>query len=192
MKKILILAGDFVEDYELMVPYQALESIGFHVDVVCPDKKVGDVIATAVHDFIGFQTYAELRGHNFVITKNFEDVKLTEYAGLFIPGGRSPEYLRLNAKVLDYTRYFFANNLPVAAVCHGIQILTAAKVVTGRTMSCYPAVAPEISLGGGTYKDIAPAEAITEGNLVTSPAWPGHQALLAQFYKLLGVKITIE
>ena len=190
-KKILLLAGDFVEDYELMVPYQALESIGFHVDVVCPDKQVGDTIATAIHDFVGFQTYVELRGHNFIITKLFDDVRLDEYSGLYIAGGRAPEYLRLNKKVLDYTRYFFEQNLPVAAICHGIQILTAAKVITGRTLSCYAAVAPEVDLANGLYKEIAPAEAITDGNLTTSPAWPGHQALLAEFYKLLGVKITI-
>ena len=190
-KKILMLAGDFVEDYELMVPYQALESLGFHVDVVCPDKKTGDTIATAIHDFTDYQTYIELRGHNFVITKNFDDVRLEEYCGLYITGGRAPEYIRLNKKVLDYTRYFFERKLPVAAICHGIQILTAAKVVSGRTLTCYAAVAPEVDLAGGIYKNIAPAEAITDGNLTTSPAWPGHQAILAEFYKLLGVKISI-
>lgn len=190
-KKILMLAGDFVEDYELMVPYQALESLGFHVDVVCPDKKVGDIIATAIHDFTDYQTYIELRGHNFTISKNFDDVKLEEYVGLYITGGRAPEYIRLNQKVLEYTRYFFDKNLPVAAICHGIQVLTAAHVVKGRTLTCYAAVAPEVELAGGTYKNIAPTQAITDGNLTTSPAWPGHQALLSEYYKLLGVTITI-
>ncbi len=190
-KKILMLAGDFVEDYELMVPYQALESLGFHVDVVCPDKKAGDTIATAIHDFTEYQTYIELRGHNFAITKNFDDVRLDEYLGLYITGGRAPEYIRLNKKVLEYTKYFFEKNLPVAAICHGIQVLTAAKVVEGRTLTCYAAVAPEVDLAGGIYKEITPAEAITDGNLTTSPAWPGHQAILAEFYKLLGVNISI-
>lgn len=190
-KKILMLAGDFVEDYEVMVPYQALESIGFHVDVVCPDKKADDVIATAIHDFTDFQTYIELRGHNFVITKDFDKVKLEEYSGLYITGGRAPEYIRLNPKVLEYTRYFFEKNLPVAAICHGIQVLTAANVVKGKTLTCYAAVAPEVTLAGGTYKSIAPAETIVDGNLATSPAWPGHQTLLSAYYKLLGVKIEL-
>lgn len=190
-KKILMLAGDFVEDYEVMVPYQALESIGFHVDVVCPDKKTGDYIATAIHDFTDFQTYIELRGHNFVITKDFDKVNLDEYSGLYITGGRAPEYIRLNKKVLEYTRYFFDKNLPVAAICHGIQILTAANVIKERTLTCYAAVAPEVDLAGGIYKNIPPAEAITDGNLTTSPAWPGHQAILREFYKLLGVQISI-
>lgn len=190
-KKILMLAGDFVEDYEVMVPYQALESLGYHVDVVCPDKKEGDPIATAIHDFTDFQTYIELRGHNFIITKDFDKVKLDEYSGLYITGGRAPEYIRLNARVLDYTRYFFEKNMPVAAICHGIQILTAAKVVKGRKLTCYVAVAPEVDLAGGIYKNLAPSQAIVDGNLVTSPAWPGHQALLKEFYKLLGVTITI-
>jgi len=190
-KRILMLAGDFVEDYEVMVPFQALLSVGFHVDVVCPGKKAGEQIATAIHDFVGFQTYAELRGHNFTLNKSFDAVKLEEYAGLYITGGRAPEYIRLDPKVIEYTRYFFEKNLPVAAVCHGIQILTAANVVKGRTLTCYVAVGPEVTLAGGNYKDVPATEAVTDGNLTTSPAWPGHPAVLREFYKLLGVKIEI-
>lgn len=190
-KKILMFAGDFVEDYELMVPYQALCSMGFDVDVICPGKKVGDLVATAIHDFVGFQTYVELRGHNFAINKDFDTVNLADYAGLYITGGRAPEYIRLEPKVLDYTRYFFENNLPVAAICHGIQILTAANVVKGRTLTCYVAVGPEVTIAGGNYKDIPATDAITDGNLTTSPAWPGHPAILREFYKLLGVKIQL-
>ena len=190
-KRILMLAGDFVEDYELMVPFQALISVGFHVDVVCPGKKAGEQIATAIHDFVGFQTYAELRGHNFTLNKSFDSLKLEEYAGLYITGGRAPEYIRLDPKVIQYTRYFFEKNLPVAAICHGIQVLTAANVVKGKTLTCYVAVGPEVTLAGGTYKDIPATEAITDGNLTTSPAWPGHPAILREFYKLLGVKIEL-
>lgn len=190
-KRILMLAGDFVEDYELMVPYQALSAMGFHVDVVCPGKKAGDTVATAIHDFVGFQTYVELRGHNFALNKSFDKVKLEDYAGLYITGGRAPEYIRLDPRVIQYTQYFFEKNLPVAAICHGIQILTAANVVKGRTLTCYVAVGPEVTLAGGIYKDIPATEAITDGNLTTSPAWPGHPAILREFYKLLGVKIEI-
>lgn len=190
-KKILMLAGDFVEDYELMVPFQALSSIGYEVDVVCPGKKEGEQIATAIHDFVGFQTYVELRGHNFTLNKSFDAVKLGDYAGLYVTGGRAPEYIRLEPKVLDYTRYFFEKNLPVAAVCHGIQILTAAGVVKDRTLTCYVAVGPEVTLAGGNYKDVPATDAVTDGNLTTSPAWPGHPAVLKEFYKLLGAKIEL-
>lgn len=190
-KKILMLAGDFVEDYELMVPYQALCSVGFEVDVVCPGKKAGDSIATAIHDFVGFQTYVELRGHNFTLNKSFDAVKVEEYAGLYLTGGRAPEYIRLDPKVIEFTRYFFDKNLPVAAICHGIQILTAADVVRGRTLTCYVAVGPDVTRAGGDYKDIPATDAITDGNLTTSPAWPGHPAILKEFYKLLGVKIEV-
>ncbi len=190
-KRILMLTGDFVEDYELMVPYQALVSVGFHVDVVCPGKKAGEQVATAIHDFVGFQTYAELRGHNFTLNKTFDNVKLEDYAGLYITGGRAPEYIRLDPKVIEYTKYFFEKNLPVAAICHGIQVLTAADVVKGKTLTCYVAVGPEVKLAGGNYKDIPATEAITDGNLTTSPAWPGHPAILKEFYKLLGVKIEL-
>ena len=188
-KKILMLAGDFVEDYEIMVPYQALLSVGVEVDVVCPEKKKGDLIATAIHDFVGFQTYVELRGHNFVINKAFTDVRLDEYDGLYICGGRAPEYIRLNQEVLDYTKHFFDKNKPVAAICHGIQILTAANVVKGRSLTAYPAVGPEVTMAGGTYVDVAADKAHLDGNLVTSPAWPGHPAILKEFYKLLGITI---
>lgn len=190
-KKILMFAGDFVEDYEIMVPFQALGSLGFQVDVVCPGKKVGEICPTAIHDFVGFQTYHELRGHNFMLNKSFDKIRIEEYDGLYITGGRAPEYIRLNPTVLEYTRYFFEKKLPVAAICHGIQVLTAAGVVKGRTLTCYDAVGPEVVLAGGNYKKVPATDAVTDGNLTTSPAWPGHQAILAEFYKLLGVEIKM-
>ncbi|SEH69894.1 protease I [Paenimyroides aquimaris] len=189
-KKVLMLAGDFVEDYEIMVPYQALLSVGVEVDVVCPGKKKGEQIATAVHDFVGFQTYAELRGHNFTLNQTFESINLENYDGLYVCGGRAPEYIRLNKEVILATKHFFDRNLPVAAICHGIQILTAADVLKGRTLTAYPAVGPEVTLAGGTFKEINADEAITDGNLTTSPAWPGHPAILKEFYKLLGITIS--
>jgi protease I len=190
-KRILMLAGDFVEDYEVMVPFQALKSIGLQVDVVCPGKKAGEVVPTAVHDFVGDQTYVELRGHNFVLNKNFDEVNLSDYDGLYVCGGRAPEYIRLNEKVLDYTRHFFNENKPVAAICHGIQVLTAAGLLKGRTLTAYIAVGPDINLAGGTWKNIPADAAIVDGNLVTSPAWPGHPAILKEFYQLLGISISI-
>ncbi len=191
-KKILMLAGDFVEDYEVMVPFQSLLSVGCEVHAVCPDKKAGDTVATAVHDFVGFQTYAELRGHNFQLNTTFSEVNPEEYDGLYICGGRAPEYIRLNKKVLEITRHFFDANKPVAAICHGIQILTVAGVLKGRTLTAYPAIGPDIALTGGIYKDVAVNEAVTDGNLTTSPAWPGHPAILKAFYALLGIKIKTE
>lgn len=190
-KKILMLAGDFVEDYELMVPFQALCSVGFQVDVVCPGKKAGQQVATAIHDFVGYQTYAELRGHNFTLNKNFDEVNVEEYAGLYLTGGRAPEYIRLDPKVIAFTCHFFQKNLPVAAICHGIQILTAADVVRNRTLTCYVTIGPDVTRAGGNYKDIPVTDAITDGNLTTSPAWPGHPALLKEFYKLLDVRISM-
>ncbi|RXF67291.1 DJ-1/PfpI family protein [Arcticibacter tournemirensis] len=189
-KKILMLAGDFVEDYEVMVPFQAMQAVGLQVDAVCPGKKSGETVATAIHDFIGFQTYAELRGHNFAINKDFDAVKPEEYDGLYVCGGRAPEYIRLNKRVLDITRHFFDSNKPVAAICHGIQILTAADVVKGRRLTAYPAVGPEVTIAGGQFEEIGVSEAITDGNLTTSPAWPGHPAILKEFYKLLGISIS--
>lgn len=189
-KKILMLCGDFGEDYETMVPFQALMAVGHKVDAVCPDKKAGDTIATAIHDFEGDQTYSEKPGHRFAVNANFDEVKAEDYDALCIPGGRAPEYLRLNATVLAMVKHFFEANKPVAAICHGAQILAAAGVLEGRTCSAYPACAPEVTLAGGTYADIKVTEAATDGNLVSAPAWPAHPAWIAQFLDVLGTKIS--
>ena len=190
-KKVLMLAGDFTEDYETMVPFQALKMLGYQVDVVCPDKKAGDIIRTAIHDFEGDQTYSEKRGHNFALTANFDEVTVSNYEGLFITGGRSPEYLRLTPRVLEIVQEFFKTNKPVAAICHGPQILTAANVLKGRKATAYPAVGPDITLAGGTYVSVDADKAVVDGNLVTSPAWPGDAAILTEFIKLMGAKITL-
>ncbi|NCB51218.1 MAG: DJ-1/PfpI family protein [Clostridia bacterium] len=190
-KKILILCGDFTEDYETMVPFQALSMLGYQVDAVCPGKKAGDTVATAVHDFLGEQTYSEFRGHNFALNADFDAVNTADYAGLFITGGRAPEYIRLNSRVLEIVREFFAAEKPVGAICHGPQVLTAAGVLKGYRATAYPAVGPDIDLAGGTYVNIPVTDALVDRNLVTSPAWPGNTAICRELAKLLGAKIEI-
>ena len=189
-KKILLLAGDYAEDYETMVPFQVLLTVGHTVHAVCPDKKAGDYVQTAIHDFEGAQTYSEKPGHRFTLNFSFDAVKPESYDALVIPGGRAPEYIRLNPKVIELVRYFAAANKPIAAVCHGAQLLAAADVIRGRKVSAYPACAPEVRLAGGEYAEIGIDQAVTDGNLVTSPAWPAHPAWLAQFLAVLGTKIT--
>jgi protease I len=191
MKKVLFLTGDFTEDYETMVPFQMLEMVGYTVHAVCPDKKKGDTIKTAIHDFEGDQTYSEKPGHNFALNYSFADVNVNDYDGLVIAGGRAPEYLRLNKKVIEITKYFFSSNKPVAAICHGIQILTAADVVKGRKLTAYPAVGPEVTLAGGIFQSIPVDGAFVDGNLVTSPAWPAHPSFIREFLKIMGAKIEI-
>lgn len=190
-KKILMLVGDFTEDYETMVPFQALSVLVYQVDAVCPDKKAGDVVRTAVHDFLGDQTYSEKPGHNFALNADFDAVNTADYAGLFITGGRAPEYIRLNARVIEIVQEFFKDNKPVAAICHGPQVLTAAGVLKGYKATAYPAVGPDITLAGGTYVEVDVDKAVVDGNLVTAPAWPGDTAIVAEFAKLLGAKIEI-
>jgi len=185
MKKILMLAGDYTEDYEVMVPYQALLVAGMEVDVVCPGKMAGETIRTAIHDFEGDQTYSEKPGHNFTLNASFQYLKLEQYDGLFLTGGRAPEYLRLDERVLDITRFFMQLNKPVAAICHGVQILTAADVLRGKELTAYPSVKPEIEAVGGIYVEKQPDEAVICGNLVTAPAWPGNVAILKGFLTLL-------
>jgi protease I len=190
-KKILMLVGDFGEDYEIMVPFQALLAVGHTVHAICPDKKAGESIATAIHDFEGHQTYSEKPGHRFTLNASFADVKPADYDALVIPGGRAPEYLRLNPKVIELVRHFFTAKKPVAAICHGAQVLAAAGVLEGRTCSAYPACRPEVEVAHGKYAEIAIDGAFTDGNLVTAPAWPAHPAWLAQFLQVLGTRITL-
>jgi len=191
MSKILFLVGDFVEDYEVMVPFQALMAVGHEVIAVCPDKKSGDFVRTAIHDFEGDQTYTEKPGHNFTLNGTFDDVDPNDFDALVIPGGRAPEYLRLNEKVISIVKSFSNAKKPIAAICHGAQILAAADVLKGRRCSAYPACSPEVKEAGGKYEDINVTEAFTDDNLVTAPAWPAHPAWIRQFLKVLGTKITI-
>jgi protease I len=188
-KKILMIVGDYVEDYEVMVPFQALQMIGHTVHAVCPGKKSGETCRTAIHDFEGDQTYSEKRGHNFALNATFASITPSDYDALVVPGGRAPEYLRLNEQVLKLVQHFFKTNKPVAAVCHGPQILAAAGVLQGRQCNCYPAVSPDIATAGGTYVEIELDQAHVDGNLVTAPAWPAHPTWLAKFLEVLGTKI---
>jgi protease I len=190
-KKLLMLVGDYVEDYEAMVPYQMLLMAGHQVETACPGKKAGETVRTAIHDFEGDQTYSEKPGHNFRVTATFDSIDETKFDGLVIPGGRAPEYLRMTPRVLAIVRHFVDTNKPIAAVCHGPQLLTAAKAVQGRKVSAYPACQAEVELAGGEFVPAASTfdNAHTDGNLVTAPAWPAHPAWIRQFLTLLGTKI---
>lgn len=190
-KKILMLVGDYAEDYETMVPFQALQMVGHVVHAVCPDKKAGQSVRTAIHDFEGDQTYSEKPGHNFALNADFATVRAEDYDALLIPGGRAPEYLRLNARVIELVKAFDAAKKPIAAVCHGAQLLAAAGVLKGRSCSAYPACGPEVKLAGGEYVDIPVDAAHVDGNLVSAPAWPAHPAWLAKFLEVLGTRISL-
>jgi protease I len=188
-KRILLLAGDYVEDYEIMVPFQALLMVGHTVHAVCPGKKENEFVRTAIHDFEGDQTYSEKRGHNFVLNATFDEVKPESYDALVIPGGRAPEYLRLNPRVIEIVQHFAKTNKPIAAICHAAQLLAAANALQGRTCSAYPAVGPEVKAAGGKYAEIGVDQAHVDGNLVTAPAWPAHPAWMAAFLKVLGTRV---
>ncbi len=190
-KKILMLVGDFVEDYEVMVPFQALQMVGHNVHAVCPDKKAGDSVRTAIHDFEGDQTYSEKPGHNFSLNATFDEIRAEDYDALVIPGGRAPEYIRLNENVVRIVRHFAEADKPIASICHGAQVLAAAGVLKGKSCSAYPAVGPDVKEAGGEYVDIPVDKAHRDGNLVTAPAWPAHPDWLAAFLEVLGTRIEL-
>lgn len=190
-KKILMLVGDFVEDYEVMVPFQALTMVGHQVDAVAPKKKAGDTVRTAIHDFEGDQTYSEKPGHNFRLNATFDDIDPGAYDALVIPGGRAPEYIRLDERVLDIVRHFDRKSKPIAAICHGPQVLSAAGVLRGRGCTSYPAVGPDVTTAGGEFVSVPVDQAHVDGNLVTAPAWPAHPEWLSKFLAVLGTKIEL-
>jgi protease I len=190
-KKILMIVGDYVEDYEAMVPFQALLMVGHTVHAVCPNKKAGETVRTAVHDFEGDQTYSEKPGHKFTLNATFADVRAADYDALVIPGGRAPEYLRLDENVITLVRHFAEANKPIAAICHGAQLLAAAGVLKGKSCTAYPAVGPEVKAAGGKWMDVAVDKAHVDGRLVTAPAWPAHPQWLAKFLEVLGTKIVV-
>jgi len=169
-KSLLMIVGDFGEDYEIMVPFQALQAVGHEVDAVCPEKEDGETVKTAVHDFRGDQTYMESRGHDFQLTATFADIDIEAYDGLVLPGGRAPEYLRNFEQVIDAVQSFDEANKPIAAICHAAQILTAADVVEGRTCTAYPALEAD----------------------VTAQAWPDHPGWIEAFLDVLGTEIDHE
>jgi protease I len=187
-KRILMLVGDYVEDYEVMVPFQALQMVGHTVHAVCPNKAAGEKVRTAIHDFEGDQTYSEKPGHNFTLNATFADVKPQEYDALVIPGGRAPEYIRMNEAVLSVVRHFSEANKPIAAICHGLQVLAAAGVLEGKECTGYPAVGPEVRRAGGCWVDVPVDRAHVDGHLVTAPAWPAHPEWMAKFLGVLGTK----
>jgi protease I len=188
-RRILMLVGDFVEDYEVMVPFQALQMVGYMVHAVCPGKRQGQTVRTAIHDFEGDQTYSEKRGHNFTLNATFDEIRAEDYDALVIPGGRSPEYIRLNPKVVEIVRHFARENKPIAAVCHGVQVLAAADVVRGKRLTGYPACGPDVKAAGGDWVEVPLDQAFVDGKLVTSPAWPAHPAWLARFLEVLGTRV---
>ena len=189
-KKILMLCGDYGEDYETMVPFQALLAVGHTVHAIAPDKKAGEHVLTAIHDFEGAQTYSEKPGHRFTLNAAFAETRPESYDALVVPGGRAPEYLRMNARVVEMARHFLAADKPVAAICHGAQLLAATGLLRGRRVSAYPACQVEVELAGAEYVGIPIDQAVTDGKLVTAPAWPAHPAWIAQFLKVLGTTIA--
>ena len=185
-KDILMIVGDFGEDYEIMVPFQALQMVGHDVDAVCPEREAGETVKTAIHDFRGDQTYLEERGHDFELTATMDEVDPSDYDALCVPGGRAPEYLRTYEEVLDAVRHFFEADKPVASICHGPQILAAAGVLDGYDITAYPAVRAEVEAAGCSWVD----GVVRDGNLVTGQAWPDHPEWLAEFMDLLGDEVS--
>jgi len=181
MKRILMLVGDFSEDYEVMVPFQALKAMGHDVTAVCPGKRKGELIATVVHDFGDFMSYTESFGHRFALNGDFHEERSRDHDGLLIPGGRAAEYLRLNPDVIELVERHWSRGAVTSAICHGVQLLTATTVLNGRRATAYPACKSEVLRSGATWVDTAADAICVDGTLITAPGWLAHPALLGTF-----------
>jgi protease I len=191
-KKILMLTGEFTEEYEIFVYQQAMEAVGHTVHVICPDKKAGDLIKTSLHDFEGDQTYTEKMGHYFTINKTFAEAEANpaQYDAVYCAGGRGPEYIRTDKRVQGIVRHFHEAKKPIFTICHGVQILIAVDgVVRGKKVAALGACAPEVELAGGTYIDVAPTEAYVDGTMVSAKGWTGLAAFIRECLKVLGTEI---
>jgi intracellular protease, PfpI family len=190
-KKILMLVGEFTEEYEIYVFQQAMEAVGHTVHVVCPDKKAGDIIATSLHDFEGHQTYTEKLGHYFQLNKTFSEVRPGEYDAVYCAGGRGPEYIRTDKRVQAIVRHFHEAKKPIFTICHGVQILIAVDgVVRGKRVAALGACEPEVILAGGEYVDLSPTEALVDGNMVSAKGWTALAAFIRECLNVLGTKIV--
>ncbi|MFB6346441.1 MAG: DJ-1/PfpI family protein [bacterium] len=181
-ERLLLITGDYAEDYEVMVPYQALQMVGYPVDTVAPNKKPGDSIHTAVHYSEDADTYLEREGHPFEINSNLNTVDVADYVGLVLPGGRAPEYIRLNDRVIEIVRMFFEEDKAVAAICHAAQILVASDVLEDRTITAYQSLKPDVEQAGATWSEENPT---VDDNLVTAQAWPAQPKWLSKFLQVL-------
>jgi deglycase len=188
-KKILMLVGEFSEEYEIFVFQQAMEAVGHTVHVVCPDKKSGEVIKTSLHDFEGDQTYTEKLGHFFQLNKSFKEVREADYDAVYVAGGRGPEYIRIYPRVIEIIRNFHATGKPIFSICHGAQVLAAAEVIDGRKVAALHYCEPEVRLARGIYVDVPPEGATRDGNLVTAKGWPGLAAFMRLCLEVLGTEI---
>jgi protease I len=189
-KKILMLTGEFTEEYEIFVFQAAMEAVGHTVHVICPDKKAGEMIATSLHDFEGHQTYTEKPGHNHLINKTFSEVKPEEYHAVYCAGGRGPEYIRTDPRIQAMVRHFHESKKPIFTICHGVQILIAVDgVVRGKTVAALGACAPEVALAGGTYVDLSPTDAHVDGTMVSAKGWTALSAFIRECLKVLGTEI---
>ncbi|MBP7000865.1 DJ-1/PfpI family protein [Amaricoccus sp.] len=190
MPKILMLTGEFTEEYEIYVYQQGMEAIGHTVHVVCPDKKKGEMIRTSLHDFEGHQTYLERYGHLAEINKTFAEVDVTEYDAVYCAGGRGPEYIRTDKRVQAMVKHFHDEGKPIFTICHGVQILVAVDgVVKGKRVGALGACEPEVRLAGGTYVDLSPTESLIDGNMVSAKGWTALAAFMRDCNTVLGTEV---
>lgn len=190
-KRILMLIGEYSEEYEIFVVQQALEAVGHTVDIICPETKKGDSVTTSVHDFgPGVKTWTEHKGHAIQVTQTFDATKTDSYDAVYIAGGRGPEYIRTYARVREIVREFHRDDKPIAAICHGAQVLVSVpEVIAGKRVSGLFTTEPEVALTDATYVKIGPKAALRDGNLVTAEGWTALAAFIREFLVVLGTEV---
>ena len=190
-KKVLMLIGEYSEEYEIYVVEQALEALGHEVDIICPETKAGQMVRTSVHDFgPGVMTWTEHLGHNIEVNVDFDAVDTADYDAVYVAGGRGPEYIRTYPRIREIVREFHRDNKPIAAICHGLQVLVAVpEVIAGKRVAGLFTVEPEVALTDATYVKIGGKDALRDGNLVTAEGWTALAAFIREFIALLGTEV---
>lgn len=180
MTKVLLVIGDATEVLDTMYPYFRLPEDNFEVVVAAPEKRLYHMV---LHERPpGWDITQERPGYHLQSDIAFRDVVPQEYVGLFLSGGRAPEYLRYDEHLLAITRHFFEKNKPVASICHGIEIIAAADCIRGRKVTTVPKCELDATTAGATYTDEA---VVVDGNLVTAGVWMHNTGLLREFIRLL-------
>jgi len=190
-KRILMLVGEYSEEYEIYVFQQAFEAVGHTVDIICPETKKGYKLRTSAHDFGPVMTWTEVPGHDVEITRSFDEVDTADYDAVYVAGGRGPEYIRTYPRLREMVREFHRDGKPIAAICHGLQVLVAVpEVIAGKRVSGLFTVEPEVALTDATYVKIGPKAALRDGNLVTAEGWTALAAFMREFMTVLGTEIV--
>ena len=182
-QRILLVTGDAGEAYETLYAMHRFQEAGWDVDIAAPEKRLLNLV---IHEMEpGWHTYTERPGYRVAANRVFDEVRVEDYEAILLIGGRAPEYLRNNQRVIEIVQEFHRLQKFVLAICHGVQVLVKAGLVKGTCMTCYEHVRYEVESAGGYYST---QEAVRDGKIITAQTWQSHP----DFYRLVFAALLEE